>query len=106
MQAASAYLLSSLNETFGVVIIEAMSCGLPVVSTRCVGPETIIRNESQGLLTDFSVEAFADAMWQLYAHPEKYAAAELRQYVEDTYSERAIAQKLTGVYLEATNQTV
>lgn len=106
MQAASAYLLSSLNETFGVVIIEAMSCGLPVVSTRCVGPETIIRNESQGLLTDFSVEAFADAMWQLYEYPEKYAAAELRQYVEDTYSERAIAQKLTGVYLEATNQTV
>lgn len=105
MQAASAFLLSSLNETFGVVIIEAMSCGIPVVSTRCVGPETIIREEAHGILTDFSVESFADAMLYIYSNREKYSPTLLRQYVEETYSEKAIAGRLTELYLEAVKNT-
>ena len=46
------YILPSLFETFGVVAIEALSQGLPVLTTPCVGPLSIVKNYSNGVITD------------------------------------------------------
>ncbi len=51
MKQSSVFVLSSLQEGFGNVIIEAMACGVPVVSTNCpVGPGEIIENNKNGIL--------------------------------------------------------
>lgn len=51
MKKASVFVLSSLQEGFGNVIIEAMACGTPVVSTNCPGgPGEIIENMKNGIL--------------------------------------------------------
>tara|TARA_B100001989_G_C24550051_1_gene473787 strand:- start:1091 stop:2146 length:1056 start_codon:yes stop_codon:yes gene_type:complete len=41
---------SSYEEPFGLVIIEAMARGIPVISTNCHGPSDIIKNNIDGLL--------------------------------------------------------
>ena len=64
MKRASVFALSSLQEGFGNVIIEAMACGTPVVSTDCpVGPGEIITHKESGMLVPVaSPEALAKAI--------------------------------------------
>ena len=50
-QGAEAVVLSSWQEGFGMVLVEAMACGTPALSTRCGGPEEIIRHGVTGFLT-------------------------------------------------------
>jgi glycosyltransferase involved in cell wall biosynthesis len=46
------FLFTSTHEPFGIVILEAMACGCPVVSTRSSGPVSIVENGVDGLLSD------------------------------------------------------
>ena len=64
---SSVFALPSRFEGFGLVIIEAMSCGLPVVAFDCEnGPRNIISDGENGfLISPFDVEAYANQLIQL-----------------------------------------
>lgn len=51
-QGALCFAISSDEEGFGMVIVEAMACGIPAVSTRCGGPDGIISNGVDGYLVE------------------------------------------------------
>lgn len=69
---SSLLILTSLYEPFGLVLPEAMSCGLPVVSFNCpYGPSEIIKDGVDGFLIEGrNVEAFADTVCHLIENTE------------------------------------
>ena len=100
---ADAFVLASASETFGVVYAEALACGLPVVSTRNGGADSIVNHEN-GLLTQ------VDDLHELSAALTKMSN-DIHTYNRDKISERAIklygsssvSKKLIGVYESAIN---
>lgn len=69
---SSILLLTSLFEAFGLVLPEAMSCGLPVVAFDCpYGPADIITDGVDGFLVkDRDIETFASRVCQLMEDPD------------------------------------
>lgn len=93
--------MSSHYEGFPMVMIEAMACGLPVVSFdyKC-GPRDIIQHGENGLtVPEGDIVGLADAMTRLMADGEyrkKLSAGALK--VTDTYSEESVMNKWVTLF--------
>ncbi|MBI3798867.1 MAG: glycosyltransferase family 4 protein [Deltaproteobacteria bacterium] len=67
---AAVFVLSSNEEGLGIVILEAMSSGIPVVSTRCGGPETAVIDGETGYPTAVgNAREMATKIQELLASP-------------------------------------
>jgi len=97
---ASVFVLSSDEEGLGMVILEAMASGLPIISTDCGGPATAVIPGENGLLTPVgNAQALAEAMQTLWEQPElrRRMGQAARQRVEERFS----IEKAGQVYLDA-----
>ena len=74
-QRSQFFVLSSDFEGFGLVIVEAMACGIPVVSTDCpYGPSEIVEDAKSGLLAKMDVQDLAAKMEWMITHEEERIA--------------------------------
>lgn len=65
------FVLPSLNEGFGMVLLEALACKIPIISTDCVGPKEILDNGKYGLLVRVKdSEDLAEKMIHLAKNPD------------------------------------
>jgi glycosyltransferase involved in cell wall biosynthesis len=98
MSHASAFVLSSRYETFGVVLIESLALGVPVIATRCGGPESIVQEGDGVLVPVDDVPALAAAMRQLYQSHEEYDAEGIRERCRARFSEQVVSSMLMDRY--------
>ena len=90
------FVLSSQHEGFGLVIVEAMSCGLPAVSFACpCGPKEIITDSKNGYLVEpNNTEALAERICYLIENEEvrKEMGKAARKRAEDFTEEKIMKQ--------------
>lgn len=90
--------LSSNHETFGVVLIEALSLGIPVISTRCGGAEDIV-NESNGLLVEkMDLASMVEGMKDMVKMKDSYNSEELRTQTLISFGSKAFVKDLTSIF--------
>lgn len=98
MEECDAFVLASRSETFGVVYIEAMLAGLPVISTLCGGPEDFI-NKDNGLLTSVNdINALSNALKKMHDLFSDYDRKAISDQCIKNFSPETIASQLTKVY--------
>lgn len=90
-ESSDACIVSSKFETFGVVAIEALSSGLPVISTKNGGVESIITDSSLGQLVDITEDAIYEALLDFDA--SSFDRHKLRKVAKDRYSPGIIVSK-------------
>jgi L-malate glycosyltransferase len=100
LRESQCFVLASASETFGVVYIEAMAMGLPVIATKCGGPEDFV-DESNGVMIPVDdMEALAKAMKDMYRDIEKYDRKSISDMTRKKFSPEVIEERLIGIYKE------
>lgn len=104
---AQLFVLSSNEEGLGIVILEAMASGRPVVSTDCGGPATAITDGRSGFLTPTNdTAALASAMKKLILDPtlRDRMGAEGRAVAQKRFSLAAAGKVFLDTYERVLNK--
>jgi glycosyltransferase involved in cell wall biosynthesis len=102
LNAADALVLPSVAEAFGLVLVEAMACGLPVIASRAHGPATIVAHGSTGwLIPPDDEDALVDALLAAAnGHQERRARGQRAQTAGRRYDWAEIAPRFASLYEE------
>jgi glycosyltransferase involved in cell wall biosynthesis len=106
---ADVFVLPSLSESFGQVLLEAMSSGLPIVASAIGGIPEIIRDKTNGLLVPpKDAKALVQAIRWLADNPRQRVriARYNAQQARERYAWRAIASQYEALYYRALGHRV
>ncbi len=99
--AADAFVFASQTETQGLVLLEAMAAGLPVIALAEMGTVDILAPGMGAVVPPAEPRAFGEAMAEFLGAPQRWPAlaAEAREYAE-AWSDQAMAARLAACYRE------
>jgi teichuronic acid biosynthesis glycosyltransferase TuaC len=101
IQESSVLVLPSRAESFGMVLVEALACGTPVVATRCGGPEDIVSEKVGVLAPPEDPHALARAIEHVLDRRADYDPAELRTHALENFGLESVGRRLAQLYQEA-----
>ncbi|WP_426104724.1 glycosyltransferase [Massilia sp. TSP1-1-2] len=105
MTGAHCFVLPSIKETFGVVVIEALSFGMPVIAAPSGGPGDII-DDANGIITaDHADHTMADALRTMREHYGRYDRHAIARATVERFSPRAFCSVMAAIYQTAASTT-
>jgi glycosyltransferase involved in cell wall biosynthesis len=109
LSAADVAVLASVREQFGLVLVEAMACGLPVIAVNRYGPSEIVHPGETGWLVEPDDERMlAEAIVEAINDPGERRRRGLAAMEEarERFSWPALATQLSGVFREVAGVAV
>lgn len=101
MAECDVFVLPSLYETFGVVLIEALAAGKPVIATRCGGPESIVTSRNGLLVPPSDSNALGAAMREIVDGIRYFDSSTIRSDCISQFGRQAVVARLTQIYNSA-----
>ncbi len=99
MQDANSFVLPTRYEAFGVVLIEAMATGLPLIATRSGGPDSIVTKENGLLIERENAEDLAEAMQEIMTNINAYSAQKIRSQCLEHYGDSSVMEQYNQLFL-------
>ena len=93
-----AFVLASSSETFGVVFIEAMATGMPVIATDCGGPSDFVNEQNGYLIPVNDNQSLVDALMNMRNNAYSFNSLEISEMCVKKFSPESIASALTKLY--------
>lgn len=103
---SDSFVLASHAETFGIVYIEAMAKGLPIIATRCGGPEEFINKENGILVSLNDIEELSKALVFMYNKRNSFNHNLIQKYCYDNFSQEVISGKILDIYNNVLHRTI
>lgn len=100
---AHCLVMGSRKETFGVVFVEALACGLPIIATKCDGPLSIVNIDNGLLVSIDSIQEMHNSMLFIYKNIDKYDRQSIRKSAKDKYSKVKMCRKILEIYNQVNN---
>ena len=91
--------MNSYFETFSLICIEAMGCGIPVIATRCGGPDEFMNDENGILIDPGKPDMLIHAIERMIAGYKSYNSINLTRYATMRFSAEETGKKMEDIYL-------
>ena len=101
LKVTDCFVLASQSETFGVAYIEALAMGVPVIATKCGGPEAFVNDENGLLVNVDNLNELSEAMKYMYDNIDKYDGESIARKIVEEFSPDAVADRIMEVYTNA-----
>ena len=104
-QQSDIFISASLQEGMSNAMLEAMACGLPIITTRCEGTEELIKDNGI-IIDDSDFEKFAKEIIQLLNHRKKYEQmSKAARNQAALFSWRTVAEQYIEYYEKIANKS-
>lgn len=100
MAGSDLVVLPSFYDSFGIVLIEAMACGLPVVATRCGGPEEVVDDRAGRLVETGDANDLAAGILAVIDRYSGYDRQAIRRVAAERYDYREVVGQIYELYEE------
>src|SRR3989338_6085622 len=102
---AEVFILPSYSENFGMTVVEAMACGVPVVISNKVGISDVIKENNAGLVVNLDANSLCNGIKSFLASRElvEKLTRNARNLVYKIYDIDVVAVKMINAYQEILN---
>jgi glycosyltransferase involved in cell wall biosynthesis len=97
-KSANFFIFPSLHESFGLVIAEAMACGLPVIAPNITAPPEYVDSDSGILVNPLDINEISRAIEYMIQNNKKFDREEISRKVISKFSIKEFGNKMQSIY--------